>query len=293
MSRFGRKLLSNTYVSPTGLSASGIWSMSEIVQARQAAIWPATTASDVTYLVVAGGGGGGGTIPSYQADYSAPGGGGGGQVITGVVNASNPQTYTIVVGSGGAAPPLNSNQDYNWTSGGTGGTTSITGNTLGTIITATGGAGGGTAGPGKGGTSGSGFAGGTKGGISTFWAGGSGGGDAGIAVPLSYGHSGQGGPGTYVAEFAQFGNSGYFGAGGAGAMYGQWANHPDYMSYKGSGWTVGGGGSYGNVAGQAGVTIMRIPLWLLAGVTVTGNPQYATDATYAYYYWTIGGTIQF
>jgi hypothetical protein len=65
------------------------------------------------------------------------------------------------------------------------------------------------------------------------------------------------------------------------------------MAYNGSGWTIGGGGSRGDNPGQAGVTIMRIPLWLLAGVTVTGNPQYASDATYAYYYWTTGGTIRF
>lgn len=292
MSRFGRKLLSNTYVNPTGLSASGIWSMSEIVQARQAAIWPSTTASDVTYLVVAGGGGGGGYQPSYAGGQNGSAGGGGGQVSTGVVNAANPQTYTIVVGAGGLQPPLNGNQNYYWGTAYTGGNTSITGNTFGTIVTVTGGTGG--APPGQGGTSGSGFAGAPRNQISPSYAGGSGGGDSGPAVPSNTsGYRGEGGPGTYVAAFAQFGNSGYFGGGGAGQTLGQWATHPDYKANNGIGWTIGGGGSMGDNPGQAGVTIMRIPLWLLAGVTVTGNPQYATDATYAYYYWTIGGTIQF
>ena len=238
--------------------------------------------SSISYLAVAGGGGGGGYQPSYSGGQNGSAGGGGGQVKTGVINAATPQTYTIVVGAGGLQPP-----SQWWGTAYPGGTTYISGNSIGSVVTTNGGSGG--APPGQGGTSGSGYAGAARLQVSPGYQGGSGGGDSGPGVPATYPWwRGNGGPGTYVAAFSLFGDSGYFGGGGAGQTLGQWATHPDYMAYNGSGWTIGGGGSRGDSPGQPGAVIIRIPLDMIVTVAVTGNPTITVSGGTTNYRWTAG-----
>ena len=92
MAKFSRNILTPSYVAPTITSASGIWGMRELTQARFSGTWPSLGLS-VDYLVVAGGGGGG------HGYYG--GGGGAGGMLTGLGLSLPYISYTITVGAGG------------------------------------------------------------------------------------------------------------------------------------------------------------------------------------------------
>lgn len=221
---------------------------------------------EVEYLVVGGGGAGGGGIG---------GGGGGGEVATGTITISTAQSITI--GAGGAPAG-------GWNDGGNGGASS-----LGSLVTAAGGAGGGgrarpgkagASGGGGGGASGAGGAGSVGGnggnGISAGNYGGGGGGGAGggNGANATTTKAGSGGAGVTV-----WGTS-YGAGGGAGTGAGTLTNVGDEGGTSaGSGGTStagsaesapanrggGGGGTGANAtynagAGGSGVVIVRYPI---------------------------------
>jgi hypothetical protein len=103
--RYYGGVISATQAVVNAVSASGFFSASQQMQAKQAGNWPIgptpTPTPTVEYLVVAGGGGGGG-VGNYN--NGAGGGAGGYRTASGFAVASG-TSITVTVGAGGSGGP--------------------------------------------------------------------------------------------------------------------------------------------------------------------------------------------
>ena len=95
--RYYGGIISATQAVVSSATASGLFSASQQMQAKQAGNWPLTMPT-VEYLVVAGGGGGGNGISG--ATNGGGGGAGGYRTTTGFVVSSG-VSITVTVGAGG------------------------------------------------------------------------------------------------------------------------------------------------------------------------------------------------
>jgi Concanavalin A-like lectin/glucanases superfamily len=277
---------SSNPVKPSTSSASGLWSITEQLQASYTGIWPAVSnpvgSINAIALVVAGGGAGGGWVNNIN---NGGGGGAGGLYYNSSLPINTGSNYTVTIGAGGAAA--------SGTKGTNGSNSSITGTSIN--YTVIGGGAGGSSGDGNSGGSGGGGGGptGTTAGgsaiqVSTF---GYGAGNAGGAGTGGYYSGGGGGAaaagstyngGNGLAYNFANGTSVYYAGGGAG-----W-NTTGVAGTAGSGGggvnsspngannTGGGGGGVNNTStggnGGSGVTIISYPLpqqW--TGGSVTNN----------------------
>ena len=286
-------IISSNPVKPSTSSASGLWSITEQLQASYTGIWPATSAAvgsiNATMLIVAGGGGGGGWLTG--SNYNGGGGGAGGLVY----NTNTPMllsaNYTIVVGAGGTGGPGS-------TAATNGSNSSITGFSIN--YTAIGGGAGGSSIQGQAGGSGGGATGtsaAAAGGLSiqnsTF---GYGLGNAGGANPGSFlpggggGSANAGGTGSSTAfggvgsgyNFAN-GTTVYYAGGGSGGSVVVAGNLGGGGASGGTGSngnTSSGGGGGGSLnspgnggAGGSGTVILSYPLpqYYTGGIVTNNN----------------------
>ena len=228
-------IISSNPVKPSTSSASGLWSITEQLQASYTGIWPVTSAAigsiSATMLIVAGGGGGGGWLTG--SNYNGGGGGAGGLVYntnTPILTGAN---YTIVVGAGGTGGPGS-------TAATNGSNSSITGSINYTAI-----------GGGAGGSSIQGQAGGSGGGAT-----GTGGASAGgLSIQNStfgygVGFAGGANPGSFLAG----GGGGSANVGGTGSSTAFGGVGSGYNFANGTTVYYAGGGSGGSVvvAGNLG-----------------------------------------
>ena len=95
---------SSNPVKPSTSSASGLWSITEQLQASYTGIWPATSAASgsVNAIVAMIGGGAGATGGVSGPNYGAGGAGGVLRYANSVIISGGGSNYTVVVGAGGA-----------------------------------------------------------------------------------------------------------------------------------------------------------------------------------------------
>ena len=259
--------ITKNYTPPTILSAPGIWTLDQALQAKQAGIWPVIASSQSytsagTYTWVAPSSvtsvsvvavGGGGYPKLYNCGCYMKGGGGGGLGYKNNYTVTPGNSYTVVVGAGGNSGTNTGGTSYfvNACSVVSGKGAAGTGNCAGRIGGSYVGTGGGAGGTGKAGCTGAG--GGGAGGYS-----GSGGAGGGLSPAPGAGAGGGGGGGGYGAGGGGVGilgqgsngtaGSGCGGAGGGGS--GGASGQSIYLVFCCSAYHGGSGGAYGGGAGD-------------------------------------------
>jgi hypothetical protein len=220
-------IISSNPVKPSTSSASGLWSITEQLQASYNGIWPATSAAigSVNAIVAMIGGGAGATGGVSGVNFGAGGAGGVLRYANSVIISGGGSNYTVVVGAGGAGiatgtPSSGSNSTFGTSSviatGGNGASSSSTiGGSNADYVGGTGsgsyGAGGGAGAAGNGGASNAGGPGANIAISGTFVS--YGGGGAGKSTSAATGGIGGGGNSDTSAAYNTGGGAGGTGAG--------------------------------------------------------------------------------